>query len=795
MMNNYSEEMKSEWRKFGKALIFAVLFATMAFVSVGCASATTHYVNPGESIQTAVNTADPGDTIIVRDGTYTENVNVNKHLTIKSENGSDVTIVQAKNSNDEIFKVTANYVNISGFTVIGAIGHIYWPAGIYLYDSCNSTIANNNVSNNGIGIRLLCTNNNTISNNNVSNNKYGISHEGGSNNVIANNSVSNNEYGMFVRSSNNIIANNNVSNNRYGIHIYNSCYITLRGNQLSNNKYNFGIDGCKLKLFIHDIDMSNKIDGKPIYYLVNVSNYLVSSDAGFVGVINSNNVTVKDLTLKGVLFAYTRNSRIENVIASDSMQGFSLRYSSNNIIANSNISNNEYGIYLEESSNNITNNNVSNNEHGIYLWNSNNNRLRENRLSNNKYNFGVGGYKLEPFIQDIDTSNKIDGKPLYYLVSVSDYLVPSDAGFVGVINSNNVTVKDLTLENNSEGILFAYTRNSRIENVIALNNKYGIYGIFLDVCSNNIIVNNSVSNSYIGICHIGNSNTITNNNVSNSSYGISLSGSDNTITNNNISLNDQYGISLRGSDNTITNNSISNNRYGIYLWSSGTNILYLNNFIDNARNAYSSYSAVNIWNSTSKITYTYNGTMFTNYLGNYWSDYTDVDANADGIWDNPHSIDSDWDYRPLVGLWESYFKPLEEKIFDTGSPSNPYPSIMGNYTGTITPNQTITVSKLYTYPCEGTGGHTEYAKIYNDSLSFETLPRDGYKGDWHNISFNQSFTLVKNKTYNYTIVTGSYPQIHHTPALPTTNGWINCTEFIDANGKKYYNWIPAIRLE
>lgn len=26
-------------------------------------------------------------------------------------------------------------------------------------------------------------------------------------------------------------------------------------------------------------------------------------------------------------------------------------------------------------------------------------------------------------------------------------------------------------------------------------------------------------------------------------------------------------------------------------------------------------------------------------------------------------------------------------------------------------------------------------------------------------------------------------------------GELNCTEFTDANGKKYYDWIPAIRLE
>jgi hypothetical protein len=62
------------------------------------------------------------------------------------------------------------------------------------------------------------------------------------------------------------------------------------------------------------------------------------------------------------------------------------------------------------------------------------------------------------------------------------------------------------------------------------------------------------------------------------------------------------------------------------------------------------------------------------------------------------------------------------------------------------------------------------------------------------LSLNSPFTLVANETYNCTIKTGSYPQIRHTPALSTTNGWINCTEFTDANGRFYYDWIPTIRL-
>ena len=132
-------------------------------------------------------------------------------------------------------------------------------------------------------------------------------------------------------------------------------------------------------------------------------------------------------------------------------------------------------------------------------------------------------------------------------------------------------------------------------------------------------------------------------------------------------------------------------------------------------------------------------------------------------------------------------------VFDTGKPINPYPSIFGTHNGTLTPNQTISVHKLYTYPCKGTGGHTEYVKFWNLTWNV-TANWNGYRGDWHNVSFNESFTLVNGETYNYTFRTGSYPQIHHTPARPTANGWINCSEFVDANGRVYYDWIPAIKL-
>nr|QNO52653.1 hypothetical protein CKMLAADM_00018 [Methanosarcinales archaeon ANME-1 ERB6]QNO52673.1 hypothetical protein OOKFEKOF_00012 [Methanosarcinales archaeon ANME-1 ERB6] len=113
--------MGSERRKYEVAVTFAVLFATVVFVSVGCASAITIYVPDNYAkIQWAVDNATAGDTIIVRDGTYNENVDVNvNHLTIQSENGSDSTIIDG-NGNGDVVYISTNWVNVSGFTIINS---------------------------------------------------------------------------------------------------------------------------------------------------------------------------------------------------------------------------------------------------------------------------------------------------------------------------------------------------------------------------------------------------------------------------------------------------------------------------------------------------------------------------------------------------------------------------------------------------------------------------------------------------------------------------------------------------
>ena len=131
--------------------------------------------------------------------------------------------------------------------------------------------------------------------------------------------------------------------------------------------------------------------------------------------------------------------------------------------------------------------------------------------------------------------------------------------------------------------------------------------------------------------------------------------------------------------------------------------------------------------------------------------------------------------------------------FDTGYGT--YPSIAGTHDGTITPYQTILVNRLYTHPCSGTGGHAESVKIWRGSETIVEAQWEGYQGDWQNITFDAPVVLEADKTYYYTIRTGSYPQIIHESSKEVAGGAITCTAFVDLNGKGYDNWIPAIKLE
>jgi len=103
--------------------------------------------------------------------------------------------------------------------------------------------------------------------------------------------------------------------------------------------------------------------------------------------------------------------------------------------------------------------------------------LRNVSLIDNIYSFGFYSYNSEEmsnYMHDIDTSNTVDGRPIYYWINEEDRTVPLDAGYIAAVGCRNITMKDLELTNNHQGILAAYCQDLAIENVTASVNRHAI---------------------------------------------------------------------------------------------------------------------------------------------------------------------------------------------------------------------------------------------------------------------------------------------------------------------------------
>ncbi len=578
--------------------IISALFVCMLLSCTGTVSAKEIMVGPGygnTTITAALANASNGDIITVTDGIYTENVDVTKAVTIRSQNGSSNTNIKASSSSDHIFKVSVDNVAISGFNITGASGSL--KAGIYLDGASGCTLTNNTASDNYYGIYLVSSANNTLTGNTASNNSdRGICLSSSDNNTLTNNTASNNSYyGIFLESSDsNTLTNNTASDHNYGIYLFSSANNTLTGNTASNNSH-YGI-------YLRS-SASNTLTGNT------ASN---NSERGIYLYSYSDNNTLTNNTASdnnyGIFLESSDSNTLTNNTANNDNVGISLDNSDSNTLTNNTANDNVVGISLHYSVNNtFTNNTASNNsDRGIYLSSSASNTLTGNMMSQNEYNLRVQSSVLTYYLNDIDTSNLVNSKPVYYLTNSSDAVVPSNAGVVYAINCTNVSMQDINITNEYYGVLFYETDNSTIENATISECYYGIslsssvsntltnntasnnsdIGIFLESSDSNTLTNNTASNnSERGIyLYFSASNTLTNNTANNDNVGIYLySSASNTLTNNTASNNSDFGILLSSSaSNNLTNNTASNNSYyGIYLFFNSDSNNLTNNQVGN----------------------------------------------------------------------------------------------------------------------------------------------------------------------------------------------------------------------
>jgi len=495
------------------------------------------------------------------------------------------------NSNSQFGIILSSFSNNNTLTNNTANDNAY---GIYLYSSSkNNTLTNNTAnSNNHAGIYISSNSNfNKILGNKIStNNETGIAISdcdawgqcyidwGNSNNTIADNEISNNKIGIFSQNSNSTINRNRVCGNTL-LDFNSSAWLSVGDNNSCNSSKADGWNDtgktgcsytccyipeggvCTIKTGENCTCMNGAINDntncyKEIKLNSSITNWVgtcINNPLNFTNKIfdcQGNTITGDSLGNDYGIYLYGKllsGNTIKNCIVTGFWMGIHLWDSSNNNISNNTAnSNNNSGIYLAHSSNNTLTNNTANNAwDGIYLNHySNNNILTNNTANNNTY--GIETY-----------------------------------------SSSNNTLTSNTANSNNHGISLSSSskNNTLINNTASLNS----YGISLDSSSNNNILTNNTanSNSYYGILLIysSNNNTLTNNTAnSNSNYGILLiySSNNNTLTNNTANSN-RYGILLgSSSNNTLTNNTAkSNNNMGIYIYHNSNFNKISNNKISN----------------------------------------------------------------------------------------------------------------------------------------------------------------------------------------------------------------------
>lgn len=459
---------------------------------------------------------------------------------------------------------------------------------------------------------------------------------------------------------------------------------------------------------------------------VTITNTVITKFQKGIYIYGSSN-TISDNTVTncinhGIYVETTSTSNIisKNTITKTSNQGIHISSSStSNTISSNNIAYNQWGLSVSSSSNIISQNTIQYNNEGLLIGSNNNNIfsniinnnnrsglfisstnsiLKNNVMTDNGYNFGSTGA-----INDVDASNKVNGKPVYYLINEQNLIVPVDAGYVGLINCKEIKVQNLTLRNNGQGVLLISCTNISISGNAFSKNSEGIRMSLSNYC--NVSANNITGNSLaMYVSYNNNHDSFSANNIIENQNGIYFdSNNHNTITLNNIVNNTSYDMSIHFSSyndiaanyiansdlgiiagsltfNNISRNTVINNQRGIYLSRCSNNTLAENNIINNTQQViiYLPYQKLsNTWD---------NGTG-----GNYWSDYKGSDTNGDGIGDTPVTISeaTDVDHYPLMGQFNISSLDLQLPVWDETmlqyeTTQNPTPTLTPAPTSTQT---------------------------------------------------------------------------------------------------------------
>ncbi len=315
-----------------------------------------------ECINSALENATDGDTILIHQGTYQENILVEKQLVIR---GTDSTGVIIDGSDDDIaVNIVADGVIFNNLSVINAgIGvkvqgdnvhvencHVNnSDKAIVLYNVLGGHVQDVTISNSEDGI--LIWHSEDISIFNVTVNaplQNGIRLSESCDIIIDGCIITDPGYHpVYVSRSNEIFIDDCFfSGGSHGLFLYKSQSITLTHNHMARG---IGINGDSLSFFDSHFLENNTVDGGVLYYLRSINGINMTGITGQIVLVN------------------VTESVVYNSIFSDLETGMILAYSNDNILVGNTMGSNFEGVkFIASTENTLHHNNFINNTRQVY---------------------------------------------------------------------------------------------------------------------------------------------------------------------------------------------------------------------------------------------------------------------------------------------------------------------------------------------------------------------------------------------------------------------------------------------
>lgn len=592
-----------------------------------------------QNIQDAVNAASNGDTIYIKPGEYSEEVVLNKSLSLMPLTGETEPIILKGDGLEAGITITADGCSLQGITIQDFSG-----PGIYI-QSNKSTINENVLKNSNPDILVRGSNDNVIAKNVMTDSQGAVAiWENATNNVVSENNIVGCNLSIVIReAAGNRIAGNKISDAYWGLWLDHARGCQIESNDIQSKRYGMWVLNCtgdtisqnRIRIRSSAADITQGINLANDSEIKMQGNEIDDATFGMIVASSMNNELKDNVILRCTNAVYSKDAdlldmRNNSIITTEC--GIRIENSSMNFLNSNKIEDGTVGLDMSQSIKNnfsenrisgitdaaiqisscnesiISSNLIANSSKGIILLSSSKNRLSANIFRNVEWSLYTEADTRQGFDNSIDESNVVDFNPIVYLFgSLGGQIQDRQLAHLTLAYCENVTVKNNAITNDAL-FLFDSKNNRIVENNIT--ERFGMR--LVNSHGNEVSGNRLLGNKYSGMfLYASDRNQVTGNNASkNSQNGISLlSCSENIIRDNTVNGNVASGIWLNlSNDNQLYQNNISNSPIGLDVMHSTGNRVFHNNFLGNDEHSQDT-DGINSWDDGNVTG------------GNYWEDH------------------------------------------------------------------------------------------------------------------------------------------------------------------------------